>query len=101
MISGPDDLRELRAVVEAITGAGTWPFAASEPPPTGLRLTSTVELDRLGSVLGFVAALEGRIEDRTGAWRTWRTVVDSVAAVLPTPFGLTIDAVVVSGELAE
>ena len=101
MVSGPEDLRELRTAVEAITGTGTWPFASTGPIPDGLRLTSTIELDHLRSVLHFVAALEGCIEDRTGAWRTWRTVVDSVAKALRTPFRLTIDAVVVSGELAD
>lgn len=101
IVSGPKDLMELRTVMEGITGRDTWPFTTAESVEGRTRLVSTVELDHHSAVLRFVAALAGRVEDRTRAWRTWRTVVESVGAILPTPFHLTVDAVLVSGELAD
>lgn len=101
VVSGPDDLRELREAMEAITGAGTWPFDNRLPAEYDTRLTRTIVLPSQASLLGFVDALQGVVVDRAAAWRTWRTVVESVAAALGPPINLTVDAVVVSGELAD
>lgn len=98
LISGPDDLQELRAVLEDITGSCTWPFAPGDPDAPGtLRLTDTVVAESRAAVLTFVAALGDQMDDRAGAWRTWRTVVESVDAALSPDLRLTFDALVVSG----
>ena len=92
IVSGPDDLRELREALEAVTGSGTWPFDSTLV--AGERLTAIAEVQAPTASM-FVATLAGVVEDRTRAWRTWRTVVESVAHALPTPFALTVDCVVV------
>ena len=69
-VAGPDDLRELRAVVERVTGAGSWP--APIPPATTLvtaRVTAPVAVSSPAVLLGLVAALEGHIEGRS-PWST-------------------------------
>jgi hypothetical protein len=73
VLSGPDDLSELRTVVESVTGWGTWPTPA----------------------LALVHAMGGLIDDRTGMWRTWKTTVELVAGALASVESLTIEAVVV------
>ena len=75
-----------------MTGSATWPFDPT--PVAGERLTAITEVQAPSASM-FVATLAGLVEDRAGAWRTWRTVVESVAHAVPTPFVLTIDCVVV------
>lgn len=92
VVSGPADLVELRAVVESITGTGTWP-----PPPSGVGdvRRATVRLDRPARALAVVHALDGLIEDRSGMWRTWKTVVELVGARLGEIETLTVEARIV------
>jgi nitroreductase len=98
--SGPEDLRELRQALEQVTGTGTWPFETRDPAATDLRLRGTLSLSSKAPLLELVSALEDEVVDRTGAWRTWPTVVASVASLLGPPLTLTVDAVV-SGELGQ
>ena len=91
--SGPDDLVELVRAVESVTGPGTWPRPGI---PLGWRVAEThrarVALGRPTPALALVAAMEGLITDRTGAWRTWRTTLETVAAAVAPIGSLTVDA---------
>ncbi len=97
LISGPDDLSELRTAVERMTGPNTWPIGVI---PSGLEVVAhesvRMELPLVGPALGLVMAMNGLIDDRSRAWRTWRTVVDSVGRGLETVDELTIDTLVVA-----
>jgi len=93
VVSGPDDLLELRAIVESIAGTGTWPVP---PPPSGETRRGSVELASPGPALRLVAALEGLVDDRGGMWRTWKTTTELVAARAARLRRLTVEAVVVS-----
>jgi hypothetical protein len=91
VLSGPDDLIELRTVVEHVTGPGTWPSSRA----TGDVLRATLPLERPAPALALAHAMEGLIDDRTGMWRTWKTTVESVAAALAQIDSLTVEAIVV------
>jgi hypothetical protein len=91
LVSGPDDLRELREIVESALGVGTWPARAC---PDGAAITARVEIDRPAAVLGLLIAMEGLIEARS-PWGRWRSVVDTMAARLARLETLTIDVRVI------
>ncbi len=97
LISGPDDLLEIRTAVERMTGPGTWPTRVI---PRGFEVVAhksvRVELPRLGPVLSLVMAMDGLVDDRSRAWRTWRTVVDSVGRGLETVDEMTVDTLMVA-----
>lgn len=96
IVSGPDDLAELRACVEQVCGAESWPAPTDDPPP-GWELVerrrSVVEVEpaRLGQV---VAALGEVVSDRVAQWRTWRTAVEAVMAAWDGRRHLTLEAAV-------
>lgn len=96
IVSGPSDLIELRVLVERLTGPGTWPVSEL---PAGFVVVETrngeVELDRPAAALGLIMAMESRIEDRSRAWRTWKTVVESLAAGIPPSTKLTVESLLV------
>ena len=92
VVSGPADLAELRAVVESVTGPGTWPVP---PVVTGDVHRATVAVERPAPAVALVRAMEGLIDDRPGMWRTWKTTVELVAAALAEVDVLTVEAVVV------
>ena len=91
IVSGPDDLKELRAIVETATGVGSWPRSPAAP---GEVRTATMPLVRPGAALGLLLAMEGLIDDRS-PWRTWRTAVDTLAPAVGALDTLTIEAVIV------
>ncbi|RMH86154.1 MAG: hypothetical protein D6683_01005 [Actinomyces sp.] len=96
IVSGPDDLAELRACVEQVCGPGSWPVPATDPPAGWYRLDTRralVELEpgRLGPV---VAALGELVGDRLAQWRTWPTAVEAVMAAWGGRRHLTLAAVV-------
>ncbi|MEM7142557.1 MAG: hypothetical protein AAF548_16160 [Actinomycetota bacterium] len=70
------DLGELRAVVEAATGVGTWPSPSDGP---GDRHRVGVAVARPAALLGLLLAMDGLIERRS-PWGKWRTMVDTMAA---------------------
>jgi hypothetical protein len=95
VVSGPDDLVELVRAVESVTGPGTWPGAATDGvEPTGERRRARLALERPAQALALVAAMEGLVVDRTGAWRTWRTTLEAVAAAVSSIDSLTVEAVI-------
>ena len=101
VVAGPDDLCELRAVVERVTGSGSWPapaatFAAAAVP-VGARVTERVAVASPATLLGLVAALEGHIERRS-PWSTWRGVVDALAGPVGELATVTVDAVLVASD---
>jgi len=93
LVSGPGDLLELREVVERMTGPATWPLSMV---PSGFDIieTRTVQLvlERPASALGLIMSMEAHIEDRAGAWRTWKTTVESLAGAIPSGFRLSTEA---------
>lgn len=96
LVSGADDLIELRRVVERMTGVATWPscdigegFVAVESRRT------IIELPRPAAALGLVMAMSDLIEDRSRAWRTWPTVVESVGLALGSTSTLTVETQVI------
>jgi len=97
VVPGPGDLIELRALVERLTGPGTWPVADL---PSGFVVVETstaeVELDRPAPAVGLVMAMESQIEDRSRAWRTWKTVIESLAAGIPAGTRISVEAVLVA-----
>ena len=87
-MSGPNDLQELRRVVETALGVGTWPTAGVGP---GEIRAVTVALDRPSAALGLLIAMEGVIDDRS-PWRTWRTAIENLAPAVASIGRLTIEA---------
>jgi len=96
VVSGPDDLIELRQVVERMTGPNTWPVLAA---PDGFEVLEShvcvVGIRPSARGLALVMSMNALVVDRSGAWRTWKTVVDSIGSVLPTGFELTLQAQVI------
>lgn len=92
VVAGPDDLREIQAIVDTQLGVGCWPR-----PPTvaGERRSTTVAAAR-GAVTALVHALEGHIELRS-PWARWRTAVDTMASRLDLLEVVTLEAVLVPG----
>ncbi|MDW3218493.1 MAG: hypothetical protein R8F63_07740 [Acidimicrobiales bacterium] len=88
VVAGPDDLREIRDVVDTQLGVGCWP---RNELIVGERRTSRVALPR-GAATALVHALEGRIELRS-PWGKWRTVVDIMAVRLDALETVTLDAI--------
>jgi hypothetical protein len=91
VLAGPGDLIELREIVEAATGVGTWP---SGPSVAGEIRRGRLEITRPSSLLGLLVAMEGVIDDRS-PWRTWRSAVDIVAARVREIGALSLEAVIV------
>jgi hypothetical protein len=89
VVAGPDDLRELRAVVERVTGVGSWPAPV---PVAGERATGRIAITSPSRLLGLLAALDGHIERRS-PWSTWRGVVDVLAGPVADLGEVTVDAV--------
>jgi hypothetical protein len=87
VVSAPDDLQELRAIVESATGVGTW------PTPDGVDgdpIRARIELAAPAAALGLLLSMEDLIERRS-PWGRWRTTVDTMAARV-----VALDAVTVS-----
>lgn len=97
VVSGLDDLAELRTVVERSTGVGTWPKPPSPEAlsAAGYRATGWVDdsvpVGRPAAMAGLLLAMKGLIEDRS-PWRTWRTAVDTLAPALRAVDRLTVQA---------
>jgi len=87
LVSGPDDLAELRDVVESALGIGTWPRAL---PIDGERIGGRIEIGRPAALLGLLLTMEGLIERRS-PWGKWRTAVDTMAGRVGGIRELTID----------
>ncbi len=96
VVSGPDDLTELRQVVERMTGPGSWPVCGV---PDGFVVVETrrvvITLSRPGPMLRLVMSMDDLVDDRSRAWRTWKTVVESVGAALGPMFDLTVEVMLV------
>jgi len=93
VVSGVDDLIELRTVVERVTGPGSW-FAHGAAELGGTSRRDRLDLARPAQAMGLVIALEGFIRDNGGAWRTWKTAVETIAAGVAELESLTLEAVV-------
>jgi len=93
VVSGVDDLIELRTVVERVTGPGSW-FAHGGVEVGGTSRRGRLDLARPAQAMGLVIALEGLIHDNGGAWRTWKTAVEAIAAGVAELDSLTLEAVV-------
>lgn len=97
VVSGADDLHELRTVVETATGTGTWPASPDGDALTeaGYRCAGqaagTVPVARSAALSGLLLAMENVIDDRS-AWRTWRTAVDTLGPALGAVEQLTVQA---------
>lgn len=94
IVSGPDDLIELRLVVERVTGPGSW-FTGSGSEVDGTMRRGRLDLARPAQVMGLVVALEGIVPDNGGAWRTWKTAVEAIAAGVDELESITLEALVV------
>ena len=94
VLSGPNDLVELRAVVERVTGPGSW-FVHRGTEVAGTVRRGSLDVARLAQIMGLVTALEGLISDNGGAWRTWKTTVETIAAGVGDLERLTLESVVV------
>jgi len=97
VVSGPNDLIEFRTVVERLTGPGTWPVR--ELPPGFVVVetrTAAIELPRPSPAMGLIVAMENLIEDRSRAWRTWKTMVESLAMGVPAGMSMSVEALVVT-----
>lgn len=88
VVVGPDDLREIREIVDTQLGVGCWPRAEVI---AGERRTVQVALVR-GAATALVHAFEGRIEQRS-PWGRWRSAVDIMAARLDALDTVTLDAI--------
>jgi hypothetical protein len=91
VVSGPHDLVELREIVEAAIGVGTWPVASRDP---GEIRTVHLDIDGPGPLSGLLLAMEGLIDDRS-PWRRWRSAVDTIAARIATLRSITIEALII------
>jgi hypothetical protein len=91
VVSGPQDLAELREIVEAAIGVGTWPVAAGTP---GEIRTVHLDVEGSGPLSGLLLAMEGLIDDRS-PWRRWRSAVDTIAARIATLSSITIEALII------
>ncbi len=93
VVSGPNDLIELRLVVERVTGPGSW-FTGPGAEVDGTTRRGHLDLARPAQVMGLVVALEGIVRDNGGAWRTWKTTVEAIAAGAGELESLTLEALV-------
>jgi hypothetical protein len=93
IVAGPDDLAELRQVVERSLGVGTWPRSRSGPELAATTRTATILLPSAGPALSLLMAMEGLIEDRS-PWRRWRTAVETIASEVEALESLTAQATV-------
>ncbi|MEQ8841302.1 MAG: hypothetical protein RIB98_09995 [Acidimicrobiales bacterium] len=90
IFSAPDDLRELREIVETATGVGTWPAAA---PVSGEPIERRIELFSAAPLLALLVAMDGLIERRS-PWGRWRTMVDTMASRVGELDAVTVSLVV-------
>jgi len=91
LVSAPDDLAEVREIVESVIGVGAWPTAGPAP---GEVTRARVELSGPTAVLGLLLSMDGLIERRS-PWGRWRTVVDIMAARVAELDAVTASFVVV------
>lgn len=91
VVSGPDDLVELRTIVESAIGVGSWPAPARAD---GEPVVAVVGSPRPAAMLGLLMAMDGLIETRS-PWGRWRTVVDTMAARVAAIDTITVDLRVV------
>lgn len=91
LLSGPADLLEVRQIVEAATGIGTWPAPSAA---AGEHHRVTVAVERPAAILGLLIAMENLIERRS-PWGRWRTTVDTMAARIEALETVTLETVVV------
>ena len=90
LVSAPDDLHELREIVESATGVGTW------PTPDGVDgdpIRARIELTAPAAALGLLLCMEDLIERRS-PWGRWRTVVETIAARVAELDAVTVSFVV-------
>jgi len=94
ILSGEDDLVELRAAVERVTGPMTWPLRSAVDSRWRLVETHTgyVRIDRPAQLMSLVVALGDRLGDNSGAWRTRKTMYESVALALSVVESVTVAA---------
>ena len=95
LLAGPDDLIELRRVVERALGVETWPGHRADgriDPAT--TWTATIPLRHPGPALALLLSMEGLIEDRS-PWRRWRTAVETIAPEVTALDTLTVQAALV------
>ncbi len=93
VLSGRGDLQELREAVERVTGPGSWPLAGVGST-AGTALSGRVVLERPAPAVALVTAMEPLIRDHGGAWRTWKTMLEAVAAAVGAIELISIEAVV-------
>ena len=86
---GVNDLCELRAIVERITGPGSWPAPA---PVDGECVGTTVALRRPADVMGLLQAAGDEITDRAAMWRTWETTLEAIANAVVDLHKVTVEA---------
>ncbi len=87
LVSGPDDLAELRDIVESALGVGTWPRPV---PVDGEPVRARVEVAQPAALLALLMTMEDLIERRS-PWGKWRTAVDTMAGRVGGIRALTID----------
>ena len=87
VVSGPDDLKELREIVERAVGPGAWPPL---PPVAGVPIGTRLGPGRGPAMLALLMAMDGLVERRS-PWGGWRTVVDTVASRVAALDGVTVD----------
>lgn len=94
VVAGPEDLAELRDVVERVTGPGTWPFRHQPQPGWTLAETHTesVPIERPAQLMGFVVAIDELLPDRSAAWRTRKTLREAIGVSLKGVDSVTVSA---------
>ena len=90
LVSAPDDLHELREIVESATGPGTWPTPGVA---AGEQIQARIELPTPAAALGLLLSMEDLIERRS-PWGRWRTTVDTMAARVGELDAVTVSFVV-------
>ncbi len=98
VISGPDDLHELRDAVERVTGAATWPLRTSIDLD-GTLCRSRIAVARPAAPMAFVACLESMLVDRAQAWRTFKTAREVIASAVANLSYITTQALIIDPRL--
>ncbi len=98
LVSGPDDLAELRRCVATVCGPESWP-APPAGPPRGWRVLERRRCAPVAvtpaAVGALVRSLGPWVDDRVAQWRTWPTAVEAVMAAWEGRGTLSVDVMLV------
>lgn len=84
IVCGADDLVELRGAVERVTGPMTWPLRSARESTRidADTFTRRLSINRPAQLMALVVALGDELRDNSAAWRTRKTMLETLGTSL-------------------